>query len=485
VADDPLISSLRRAVEATPADVPLRLHLAELLIGRDRAPEAVQHLGVVLGQAPADSRALDLMRRALAAPAISPSQTSTTQPSAGGAAQPQAEPRAESIPGQTRVPGDAQDTNDAHDAADGPGEAPADSSTDGAAVNPTDGSADSPTDGSADSSTDAAAGASIEDSFDWDAAARDLGEIAQPLFVGDDGERLTEPAYDLESSSVSLADVGGMEQVKQRLEVAFLAPMRNPELSRMYHKSLKGGLLLYGPPGCGKTFIARAVAGELGANFISVTLADILDMYIGNSERNLSEIFATARRNAPCVLFFDEIDAIGQKRSQLRNNAARGVVNQFLTELDGVDAANEGVFVLAATNAPWDVDVALRRPGRLDRTLLVLPPDQPAREAILRHHLKDRPVSGVKLGALAKKTEGYSGADLAHVCETAAELALMDSARTGQVRLIGMADLEAAVSEVRPSVGAWLESARNVALFANESGTYDDLATYLKKRRML
>jgi SpoVK/Ycf46/Vps4 family AAA+-type ATPase len=185
------------------------------------------------------------------------------------------------------------------------------------------------------------------------------------------------------------------------------------------------------------------------------------------------------------VLFFDEIDAIGQKRSQLRNNAARGVVNQFLTELDGVDGANEGVFVLAATNAPWDVDVALRRPGRLDRTLLVLPPDQPAREAILRHHLRERPVSGVKLGTLAKRTEGYSGADLAHVCETAAELALMDSARTGQVRLIGMSDLENALGEVRPSVGAWLESARNVAMFANESGVYDDLAAYLKKRRML
>ena len=447
MADDPLIASLRRAVETTPADVPLRLHLAELLIGQDRGDEAVQHLGVVLGQAPTETRALDLMRRALGTPAATASQPSTTQPAAAENAQPEpaAPPQpappvaddaesaslADAIPGQTRVPGD------------------------------------------------------VDDSFDWDAAARDLGEIAQPLFVGDDGERLTEPAYDLESSSVSLADVGGMEQVKQRLEVAFLAPMRNPELSRVYHKSLKGGLLLYGPPGCGKTFIARAVAGELGASFISVTLADILDMYIGNSERNLSEIFATARRNAPCVLFFDEIDAIGQKRSQLRNNAARGVVNQFLTELDGVDGANEGVFVLAATNAPWDVDVALRRPGRLDRTLLVLPPDQPAREAILRHHLKDRPVSGVKLGALAKKTEGYSGADLAHVCETAAELALMDSARSGQVRLIGMADLEAAVGEVRPSVGAWLESARNVAMFANESGVYDDLATYLKKRRML
>ena len=466
MADGPLIASLRRAVEAAPADVPLRLHLAELLLGADRAAEAVPHLGVALGQEPTSAQALELMRRALGAPAApaSPAPPSAAEP----------KPDADSQPTSTTQPG--------------PDASPAAPAVPGTPATPS--SPAEPPRPDAGSLADAIPGQNrvpgdVEDSFDWDAAARDLGEIAQPLFVGEDGEQLTERAFDLESSAISLSDVGGMEQVKQRLEVAFLAPMRNPELSRMYHKSLKGGLLLYGPPGCGKTFIARAVAGELGANFISVTLADILDMYIGNSERNLSEVFATARRNAPCVLFFDEIDAIGQKRSQLRNNAARGVVNQFLTELDGVDAANEGVFVLAATNAPWDVDVALRRPGRLDRTLLVLPPDQAAREAILRHHLRDRPVSGVKLGALAKRTEGYSGADLAHVCESAAELALMDSARTGQVRLIGMGDLEAAVAEVRPSVGAWLESARNVAMFANESGVYDDLAAYLKKRRML
>jgi AAA+ superfamily predicted ATPase len=469
VADGPLIASLRRAVEAAPADVPLRLHLAELLLGADLAAEAVPHLGVALGQEPTSAQALELMRRALGTPAAPASPTPPNPAEPAPNAEPTAQPNPEAGPEPESQPTRTTEPGTAAPSAGSPAEPPRPDA--GSLADSIPGQSRVPGD--------------VEDSFDWDAAARDLGEIAQPLFVGEDGERLTEPAFDLESSAINLADVGGMEQVKRRLEVAFLAPMRNPELSRMYHKSLKGGLLLYGPPGCGKTFIARAVAGELGANFMSVTLADILDMYIGNSERNLSEVFATARRNAPCVLFFDEIDAIGQKRSQLRNNAARGVVNQFLTELDGVDAANEGVFVLAATNAPWDVDVALRRPGRLDRTLLVLPPDQPAREAILRHHLRDRPVSGVKLGALAKKTEGYSGADLAHVCETAAELALMDSARSGQVRLIGMGDLEAALAEVRPSVGAWLESARNVAMFANESGVYDDLAAYLKKRRML
>jgi SpoVK/Ycf46/Vps4 family AAA+-type ATPase len=185
------------------------------------------------------------------------------------------------------------------------------------------------------------------------------------------------------------------------------------------------------------------------------------------------------------VVFLDEIDALGGKRSSLRHNAMRGTVNQLLTELDGAVADNEGVFVLAATNSPWDVDSALRRPGRLDRTLLVLPPDQAAREAVLRYHLRDRPVEGVDLGKLAKKTDGWSGADLAHLCETAAEAALLDSAASGRVRMIGMRDLLDAVGQVRPSIESWFSAARNVAMFANDGGMYDDLVAYLKKAKKL
>src|SRR5688572_1177335 len=200
-----------------------------------------------------------------------------------------------------------------------------------------------------------------------------------------------------ERPDIRLDDVGGMEHVKQRLRISFLAPMQDAKLRALYGKSLRGGLLLYGPPGCGKTFIARAVAGELDAQFLSVGLSDVLDMWLGESERRLHELFATARRHAPCVVFFDEIDALGQKRSHLRHSAGRGVVNQLLAELDGVAADNEGVFVLAATNHPWDVDTALRRPGRFDRSVLVLPPDVDARRSILEFHLRGRPVEGIDL----------------------------------------------------------------------------------------
>ncbi|MFF0474430.1 ATP-binding protein [Streptomyces sp. NPDC004284] len=330
--------------------------------------------------------------------------------------------------------------------------------------------------------------------FDWDAAEQQVRDLVGPRFLDDpqadggEGTAGDAAAWDVDApGAVRLADVGGMEEVKERLEAAFLAPMRNPELRRLYGKSLRGGLLLYGPPGCGKTFIARAVAGELGANFLTVSLSDVLDMWIGASEKNIHDIFETARRQAPCVVFLDELDALGAKRSRTHHSGLRNVVNQLLTELDGIasGAGNEGVFVLAATNVPWDVDIALRRPGRLDRTLLVLPPDAAARESILRYHLRERPIEAVDLGKLVKATEDFSGADLAHVCESAAEAALLDSARTGSVRLITTKDLLGAARQIKPSTEPWFAAARNVAMFANEGGLYDDLLAHLKRKRKL
>jgi SpoVK/Ycf46/Vps4 family AAA+-type ATPase len=400
--DESILISLRKAIDAAPDDIHLRLHLAGLLLDAGQSDEAISLAGAVLQIDPTNVGARQLIGRAIA-------------------------PAADDGSSPARV--------------------------------------DSPQD------------------FDWSAAEREVDHLVEPMFAEESSPERS--AFDVERSTLTLADVGGMKSVKERLTAAFLAPLRNPELRTLYKKSLRGGLLMYGPPGCGKTFIARALAGELGAKFLSVGIADILDPYSGVSENNVHELFQVARREAPVVLFFDEIDALGQRRSLTRNSGLRNTVNQLLSELDGVDSANEGVFVLAATNQPWDVDPALRRPGRFDRTVLVLPPDAEAREAIFRFHLASRPVEGIELATLARASEGLSGADIAYVCEIAAERALTDSALSGVTRMITMKDVTGALGEVSPSLSSWLDSARNVVLFGDGDGTYAELKSYLKKVKRL
>ena len=466
---NPLIDSLTRAVDTAPDDVRLRTHLAELLMDAGRSAEAVTHCAIALQHAPTDDAARALMARALS--------PQTAQAPAEQAAS-MLEEQATSVSTPAGVPQGKEDPSEA------------------VTTPPEPESSEAPAFGSSTTSDNTG-------DFDWRRAEEDLGGPAAPFVSSrpsepsDSDPALCEPRpvradghsdpadWEVERAGVRLADVGGMTEVKNRLEASFLAPIRNPELRRLYGKSLRGGLLLYGPPGTGKTFIARAIAGEMGAGFLSVTISDILDPYIGNSEANLHIIFQQARDHAPCVLFLDELDAIGIKRSLSRNSSMRSTVNQLLEELDGVGSNNEGIYLLAATNAPWDIDPALRRPGRLDRTLLVLPPDEPARAAILHTHLRERPVEGIDLQALARATEGLTGADLSHVCDSAAEKALMDSVRTGRPRLMNMQDMDAALKEVRPSTGPWFETARTVVEYSDASREYEELREWMKRRRLL
>ncbi|MBI4933596.1 MAG: AAA family ATPase [Actinobacteria bacterium] len=280
---------------------------------------------------------------------------------------------------------------------------------------------------------------------------------------------------------VRLADVAGLDSVKRRIRSSFLEPLQRPDLQIAYGKTVRGGLLLWGPPGCGKTFLARAIAGELGANFLPVAIHDIISAFYGESERNLHEVFEEARRLRPSVLFFDEVDALGMARVRQQGGTLHNVVAVMLSELDGIGASNEGLFILAATNQPWDVDPALRRPGRFDRTVLVLPPDHDARKAILELHLRGRPVERLNLDKIAKAADGYSGADLKLVCDDAVEGAMSEAFRTGELQPVTQQHLERALAAVKPSLDAWFDTARNYATYANSSGDYDELGAHLRR----
>jgi transitional endoplasmic reticulum ATPase len=312
-----------------------------------------------------------------------------------------------------------------------------------------------------------------------DIVLRQTAQAYTSDFEDEDMELDADARYFLQKPKENFSDVGGMKRIKDEISMKIIQPLSNPDLYKAFGKKIGGGILLYGPPGCGKTYIAKATAGEINAKFISIGLHDILDMWIGNSEKNLHEVFEMARRNAPCVLFFDEVDAIGASRSDLKQSAMRHVINQFLAEMDGVNDNNDGVLILAATNAPWSVDPAFRRPGRFDRIIFVEPPDQNAREEILRSILKDKPVEELDFQKIAKATDKFSGADLKAVVDIAIEEKLRESMSKGSIQKVNTKDILQAVKQHRPTTLEWFASARNYALYANESGLYDDILKYL------
>ena len=278
---------------------------------------------------------------------------------------------------------------------------------------------------------------------------------------------------------VKFADVGGMEAVKENIRMKIIFPLQKPELFKAYGKKAGGGVLMYGPPGCGKTLLAKATAGEIESNFLSIGLHQVLDMYIGQSEQKLHQIFELARKYAPTVLFFDEVDALAADRRDMRQSASRGLINQLLAEMDGANGENDGVLILGATNAPWHLDSAFLRPGRFDRLLFVPPPDAEARQEVARIHAREKPVVNLEEETLAKKTEGFSGADIRAVFDQAVESTLEEAMKKGKVVPVTGKLLAKTAKQVKPSTRKWFESAKNYALYANQSGFYDEVLEFM------
>lgn len=283
-----------------------------------------------------------------------------------------------------------------------------------------------------------------------------------------------------EKPKETFEDVAGLEEVKKKIRLNFILPLQQPELFKAYGREAGGSLLLFGPPGCGKTFLARAVAGEIDASFVHIELQAILSMWSGQSENNLHDIFEKARENKPCIIFIDELDAMGGSRNQMRQHHDRMLVNQLLLELDGIREQNEQVFVIGATNTPWYLDSALRRPGRFNHLVFVPPPEEPERETILKLKLEGKPTASLELARIARETKHFSGADLEQIVKDAVETAMERMLNSGNLEPITQDDLKRSAKSRKATTLEWFSTAKNYATFSDANQDYRIVLDYMK-----
>jgi len=261
------------------------------------------------------------------------------------------------------------------------------------------------------------------------------------------------------SKEITFDSIGGLHELKEEIRFKIIEPFKSPELFEYYGKSIGGGILMYGPPGCGKSLIAKATANEAGMAFFHVKSSDLKSKFVGETEKNIAELFEKARENQPAIIFFDEFEAIGGERSEASAHE-KNFVAQLLTEMDGMDSKDQKILLLAATNEPWSVDSALRREGRFGKTLFVPQPDFEARSHIFELLMAKRPTEKLDFMKIAKMTRGFSGADIKSVCEYATNIPLKESLVTKEKRKISMDDMNLAVTKTDSIVKQWYAKAK-------------------------
>ncbi|MFC1697648.1 ATP-binding protein [Nanoarchaeota archaeon] len=279
----------------------------------------------------------------------------------------------------------------------------------------------------------------------------------------------------LKKTKLSFKDIGGLDELKEEIRMKIIMPFLHPEIFKYYKKNIGGGILMYGPPGCGKSLIAEATAGEAGVAYFHVKASDIKSKYVGEAEQNIAALFEEARKASPAIIFFDEFETLGGDRSQTAPNE-RGAITQLLTEMDGVGTKDQKILLLAATNEPWNIDLALRREGRFGKTIFVPPPDKDARVEIFKIHLKGRPIDqNIKGKQLLELTENYSGADLKAVCEMASEIPLKEYFKTNVKRKINHDDFIKVIDCHESIIKPWFTKAIEELKSKNRLQFFEDL----------
>lgn len=301
------------------------------------------------------------------------------------------------------------------------------------------------------------------------------GAVKDNKTVGDESSLSNEDLFLKQVPEVGFADIGGLENVKEEIRKSIIYPFTHKELYKMYGQKAGEGILLYGPPGCGKTMMAKAAAKECSADFISVKTSSIVSKWVGASEKNIKQVFDTARSSERAIIFFDEIDSIAVRRSEGEEYAKR-VVNELLAQMDGVDTSHDDLLVLAATNEPWSIDPALRRPGRFSKLVFIPEPDMEARIAIFSMQLKKRPIAAdVDVKELARITGSYSGADISAICKEAADIPLGEALRGGEPRKIKMQDFLQAIKQRKTSILSWYISAKDQIMRTGETDAFENI----------